>query len=205
MGRNVPRPRGPKPQRRIRLTAPEYQVLKRITRRRTAPYAEVVRAKILLLAYEHPDWTNTAIARAVGCADRTVRKWRRRSRASPAVKDAPRSGGPRFFSSAIRAQVTALACTLPRDSGKPLSRWSATELARTIIDRDIVSSIAAATVKRWLPAEQIKPWQYRSWQRPTDPRFLERAIPMLADIEKCVILDRPPESAAVGVARRFAI
>jgi Homeodomain-like domain len=57
-----------------------------------------VRAKILLLAYEHPEWSNAAIARAVGCADRTVRKWRSRSRAGPMVRDAPRSGGPRFFS-----------------------------------------------------------------------------------------------------------
>jgi hypothetical protein len=97
MGRNVSRARGPKPQRRVRLTAPEYRELKRITRLRTAPHAEVVRAKILVLAYEHPDWTNTAIARTVGCTDRTVRKWRRRSRAGPALKEAPRPGGPRFF------------------------------------------------------------------------------------------------------------
>jgi Homeodomain-like domain len=98
MGRKISRRRGPKPQRRIRLTAPEYRELQRISRLRTAPYAEVVRAKILLRAYEHPDWSNVAIARAVGCTDRTVRKWRSRSRAGPAYQEAPRSGGPRFFS-----------------------------------------------------------------------------------------------------------
>jgi hypothetical protein len=48
-----------------------------------------------------------------------------------------------------------------------------------VIQRGLVSSISASTVKRWLQADQIKPWQYRSWQRPTDPRFLERAIPIL--------------------------
>ena len=89
--------RGPKPQHKVALTAPEYRELQRLARRRTASYAEVVRAKILLLAYEHPDWSNAAIARAVGCTDRTVRKWRERSRAGPALQDAPRSGGPRFF------------------------------------------------------------------------------------------------------------
>jgi hypothetical protein len=82
----------------VALTAPECRELRRLARRRTAPYAEVVRAKILLVAYEHPDWSNAAIARAVGCTDRTVRKWRQRSRAGPAVQDAPRPGGPRFFS-----------------------------------------------------------------------------------------------------------
>ena len=75
--------------------------------------------------------------------------------------------------------MTALACTLPRDSGKPLSRWSARELARAVIQRGLVSNISASTVKRWLQTEQIKPWQYRSWQQPTDPRFLEKAIPIL--------------------------
>jgi hypothetical protein len=89
--------RGPKPRHKVALTAPEYRELQRLTRRRTAAYAEVVRAKILLLAYEHPDWSNAAIARTVGCTDRTVRKWRGRSRAGPALQDAPRPGGPRFF------------------------------------------------------------------------------------------------------------
>jgi hypothetical protein len=89
--------RGPKPRDKVALTAPEYRALKRLARRRTAPHAEVVRAKILLLAYEHPDWSNAGIARAVGCTDRTVRKWRQRSRAGPTLKEAPRRGAPRFF------------------------------------------------------------------------------------------------------------
>ena len=89
--------RGPKPRHKVALTAPEYRSLKHLARLRTAPHAEVVRAKILLLAYEHPDWSNAAIARAVGCTDRTVRKWRQRSRAGPTLKDAPRREAPRFF------------------------------------------------------------------------------------------------------------
>ena len=85
-----------------------------------------------------------------------------------------------FSPSAVRAQVTALACTLPRDSGKPLSRWSTAELTRAVVQRGIVRRISGATVQRWLQADRIKPWQYHSWQRPTDPRFLERAIPILS-------------------------
>lgn len=86
--------------------------------------------------------------------------------------------------------MTALACTLPRDSGKPLSRWSASELARAVIQRGIVANISASTVKRWLAADQIKPWQYRSWQHPTDPRFLEKAIPILDLYERAQGLSR---------------
>lgn len=98
--------------------------------------------------------------------------------------------GRAFFPSAVRARVTALACTLPRDSGKPLSRWSAGELARAVIQCGIVSDISASTVKRWLQADQIKPWQYRSWQQPTDPRFLEKAIPILDLYERAEQLSR---------------
>lgn len=90
----------------------------------------------------------------------------------------------------MRAQVTALACTLPRDSGRPLSRWSATELARAVIHHRIATRISASTIKRWLQADQIKPWQYRSWQQPTDPRFLEKAIPILDLYERAQGLAR---------------
>ena len=90
----------------------------------------------------------------------------------------------------MRAQVTALACTLPRDSGKSLSRWSATELARAVVQRGIVRRISGATVQRWLKADRIKPWQYHSWPRTTDPRFLERAIPILTLSERAHALAR---------------
>ncbi len=95
-----------------------------------------------------------------------------------------------FSPSAVRAQVTALACTLPRDSGKPLSRWSTAELTRAVVQRGIVRRISGATVQRWLQADRIKPWQYHSWQRPTDPRFLERAIPILSLYERAQRLAR---------------
>lgn len=84
-----------------------------------------------------------------------------------------------FFPSTVRAQVTALACTLPQDSGRPLSRWSATELVQQVQEQGIVSAISPATVRRWLQQERIKPWQVRSWQKPTDPRFLEKATVVL--------------------------
>jgi DDE superfamily endonuclease len=88
-------------------------------------------------------------------------------------------GSRAFFPSAQRAQVTDLACTLPRDSGRPLSRWSSTELVAAAQARGIAASLSPSTIRCWLRAEKIKPWQYHSWQQPTDPRFLERTIPVL--------------------------
>jgi hypothetical protein len=79
----------------------------------------------------------------------------------------------------VRAEVIAMACELPAASGVPLSRWSAAELAREAVTRGIVERISDVTVWRWLSADAIKPWQHRSWIFPRDPRFAERAGPIL--------------------------
>lgn len=98
-----------------------------------------------------------------------------------------------FFPSAIRAQGTALACTLPQDNGRPLARGSASALAQELRDRKIVPTIAAAPIRRWLRQERINPWPYRSWQKPTDPRFLEKATVVLDLYEQAAVLARRGE------------
>jgi len=75
--------------------------------------------------------------------------------------------------------VIAIACALPAEQGVPLSRWSATELAREAVARGIVERISGVTVWRWLSQDAIKPWQHRSWIFPRDPRFADRAGPIL--------------------------
>lgn len=91
-------PRGPKPAYPVRLHRQQLEELQRIARLRTAAYAVVLRAKILLLAWEHPDWSHGQIAREVGADDWTVRKWRKRWHENSVIGDAPRAGAPRFFS-----------------------------------------------------------------------------------------------------------
>ena len=72
-----------------------------------------------------------------------------------------------------------MACALPAEQGVPLSRWSSAELAREAVARGIVEQISGVTVWRWLSEDAIKPWQQRSWIFPRDPRFAERAGPIL--------------------------
>jgi len=72
-----------------------------------------------------------------------------------------------------------MACALPAEQGVPLSRWSSAELAREAVSRGIVEQISGVTVWRWLSEDAIKPWQHRSWIFPRDPRFAERAGPIL--------------------------
>lgn len=75
----------------------------------------------------------------------------------------------------MRAEVTALACELPATTGVPLSRWSASELAREAVTRGIVEQISGVTVWRWLSEDAIRPWNYRSWIFPRDPEFQAKA------------------------------
>jgi hypothetical protein len=42
------------------------------------------------------------------------------------------------------------------------------------VTRSITDAISASTVRRWLAADAIKPWQYRSWIFPRDPYFASK-------------------------------
>ena len=75
--------------------------------------------------------------------------------------------------------VKALACELPAESGAPLSRWSAPELAVEAVARGIVEAVSASTVRRWLAEDVLKPWQHRSWIFPRDPDFAVKAARVL--------------------------
>ena len=75
----------------------------------------------------------------------------------------------------IVVRIKALACELPRESVLPLSRYSTSEIASEAIRRGIVAEISGATIWRWLNQDAIRPWQFRSWIFPRDPRFEEKA------------------------------
>ena len=67
-----------------------------------------------------------------------------------------------------------MACELPAASNTPLARWSCPDLALEAIRPAWSSSVSASTVRRWLAADAIKPWQHRSWIFPRDPDFGSR-------------------------------
>lgn len=172
--------RGPKPTYPIDLTSEEVTSIQHLIRAQMTPQTVAVRARVILRAYAHPEQNNQQIARALGITDRTVRKWRARWVQTHSLADAPRSGAPRRFSPQVRAQVTALACSLPKQSQIPLARWSRGELARRVAQDPILPPISTSTVGRWLKAERLRPWRYHSWQHIHDPAaFLLRARPVL--------------------------
>jgi transposase len=173
---NVPVP--PSSPYRIVLTGDEHAALVALTRP-SVQARTVLRARIVLAAADGA--SNAGIARDLAvCAD-TVRKWRSRYalRRLAGLADAQRSGRPRRFSPIQRAQVTAIACELPVTRGMPLSRWSSFEVAMEAIEAGVVVDISPSTVRRWLAADALKPWQYRSWIAPRAPDFAARAAVVL--------------------------
>jgi hypothetical protein len=92
---------GPKPKYAIVLTTEateQEQTFRRLLTARKAPQGKVFRARILLAAFDHPDWSNQQIAQEAGTVDRVVRFWRRRWSQTQSIDDLPRSGRPRIFS-----------------------------------------------------------------------------------------------------------
>jgi transposase len=171
----VPVPRA----RQIVLAASERRRLKKLAYSRTAPHQQVVRVRIVLDAAH--GYSNARIAVRQQVHIDTVRTWRGRyaGQGMEGLKDRPRSGRPPRFTPAQRAEVKALACQLPAETGVPLSRWSGSELAAEVTGRGIITAISASTVRRILTAAVLKPWQYQSWVFIRDPDFAIKAARVL--------------------------
>ena len=155
----------------IVLTSVEEAVLTARARAARGQHRDVVRARIVLAAAQGR--ANAVVAAELGASVDTVRKWRRRfaTERLAGLQDRPRCGRPRRFTPVQVAEVKALSCTLPAESQVPLSRWSSKELATEARARGLVEAISPCTVRRWLAADAIKPWQHRSWIFPRDPHF----------------------------------
>jgi putative transposase len=150
--------RGPRPPR-IELTAPEHDGLEALVRRHGTPQQLAMRARIVLAAADGAN--HSAIARQEGVALHTVRLWRRRWEGLQAVSladlsvadrlaDAPRSGTPARLTAEQVCRIVALACEAPEGAGRPISQWTARELAEEIQARGIVEAISPRHAARLL-------------------------------------------------------
>jgi transposase len=159
----------------VRLTASERKLLKLWVRTPTAPYRQVLRAKVVLLAAAGD--SNAHIAERLQVTGNTVRKWRRRfsQQGLVGLRDRPRSGRPRRFPAAVVAEAKAIACELPATRGTPISRWSLADLREELLVTGLVEEISTTTLWRWLAEDAIRPWRHRSWVFPRAPDFAVKA------------------------------
>jgi transposase len=82
----------------ITLTDEQKKQLQQMVNARNTPQGKARRAKVILLAAEHPEWKNERIATEARCSEKTVRIWRARWHTEQSLEDRPRPGRPRVFS-----------------------------------------------------------------------------------------------------------
>jgi putative transposase len=156
----------------LTLSQCEREELEKLLNRRSTPQQIVLRAKIILLADEGSN--NREIGRELNISRYMARRWRNRwlelrERSLPVIErlqDGERSGVPAKFSMEQVVELFALACSDPKDYGRPISDWTARELAAEMEKQGIVTSISPRHVGRLLEEAQIKPHASRYWLTP---------------------------------------
>jgi putative transposase len=154
---------------KVVITERQQEALQTMTRSSTCAQAVAQRARMILLAFDGQD--NQQIADRIGCERHAVGTWRRRwvkafarlvliecgeqesvfRRAlQDVLSDGLRCGCPGKFTPEQITQVLAVACEPPEKSGRPVSHWTPRELAAEVVKRDIVPSISARHVGRFL-------------------------------------------------------
>lgn len=155
----------------VRLTKRQKLVLDRWVRNPAGtPHRLLERCRIVLMSAE--GMNNIQQGLRLGIDRQRIRRWRTRWVAHEArlvaaevqgvndkelaallteiLGDEPRPGGPPKFTAEELAQLIAIACESPDDSGRPVTHWTPGELAGELIKRGIVTSISRRHVGRIL-------------------------------------------------------
>ena len=182
---------------KVVVTERQQEVLHQMIGARTSSVRLVQRATIVLAAFAGK--SNEDIALEVGLDRTAVGLWRRRwskawsqltliecieSRADlrraieKVLSDAPRSGNPGKFTPEQITQIMALACEPPEKSGRPITHWTAAELAAEAKKRGIVESISPSQVARYLNEAKLQPHRSRYWlnAKEKDPQQFQEKV-----------------------------
>ncbi len=144
--------------------------------RHSTPQQIALRASIIVLADEGQN--HREIAQSLNISRDMARLWRNRwlelsQKDIPVAErlvDAERPGGPTTFSLEQILQLFAIACEKPEKYGRPISHWTARELASEIIKQGIVTTISPRHVGRLMAEADLKPHQSQYWLSPPPTR-----------------------------------
>src|SRR5438445_5991898 len=157
---------------RVSRTAPEIildrvqrQQLEALTRASSASQAEVLRARIILLAALNR--TNAEIADELRTSQQTVCKWRRRfaRHGIAALRDGARSGRPaRVSANTLNTVLTKVTQPL-----KGRARWSCRSMAKQ-------AGISKSWVQQLWYRNDLKPHQTRTFKLSNDQQFEQQQM-----------------------------
>jgi len=143
----------------VNLSEKEKEGLEQLVRRHNVGQQIALRGRIILAAGQ--DQTNSEIARSMAISINTAQRWRNRWAKAQTIsyddlsiedrlQDGPRPGAPSRITADQRCQIEALACEKPEKSGRPITHWSAREIADELIKRKIVTDISPRHAARLL-------------------------------------------------------
>jgi putative transposase len=143
----------------INITEAERNGLEKLIKRHQVGQQIALRARIVLKAADGQ--SNQAIATHYKVTLDTVRLWRNRwiqlqdiALADLSIEDrlvdAPRPGKPAQITADQRCQIEALACEKPEKYGRPITNWTAREIADELKKRKIVKNISPRHAARLL-------------------------------------------------------
>jgi putative transposase len=158
---------GFKPEK-ITLTERQYELLQHILRREKSSQQQIRPAKVILASAEPS--SNRDIAKRLHLTLQTVRRWRRRwlqlnqamctaeqngdekqlrQLLLDALSDQRRSGRPAEFTPEQICQIVAMGCEQSEGSDRPISHWTAREIADEAVKRGIVPQISPRSAARF--------------------------------------------------------
>ncbi len=206
---------------KVTVTERQHELLLALRNASTAPSHLRQRAAVILLAFD--GLRNDEIADRIGLGRFQVGRWRRRwarawsglidlecretradlRRAIEAIlSDAARPGAPGKFTAEQVTQVLAVACEPPEKSGRPITHWTAHELADEVVKRGIVDSISTTQVGRYLREAAMQPHKSRYWLNTTekDPVRFQRQVETVCDTyREAPVLERTRDTHTVCV------
>lgn len=155
----------------ISVSERQRAILERWQKNKAGTSAQLIeRCSIILLSADGV--SNAEQGRLLGIDRQRARRWRTRWSESEArltaaeqegatdrdlaallrelLTDEQRPGTPPTFTAAQLAQIIAVACEPPEESGRPVTHWTPRELADEVIKRGIVETISPRHVDRLL-------------------------------------------------------
>jgi transposase len=143
----------------LTLAEAERQGLEKLVKRHMVSQQIALRGRIVLAAGDGK--SNADIAREMKITVETARLWRQRwlglqpiplaeLSIEERLEDLPRPGAPPRITADQVCRITALACEKPEESARPISQWTAREIADEIIKRGIVEQISGRHAARLL-------------------------------------------------------
>jgi putative transposase len=143
----------------VKLSDAERQGLEKLIKRHQVGQQIAMRARLVLAAADGLK-NKEVVAKYAVTAD-TVRLWRNRwirlqdialddLSLEDRLQDAPRPGAPAKITADQRCRIEALACEKPEASDRPITHWTAREIADELKKRKIVDNISPRHAARLL-------------------------------------------------------